>query len=88
MPADSLWNVYILRCADNTFYTGICLNLTRRINEHNHSNELSARYTRARRPVALVYHECLPSRSAAAKREHQIKQLSREQKATLINRCE
>ncbi len=88
MPTDSLWNVYILRCADDTFYTGICLDLTRRINEHNHSNELGARYTRTRRPVALVYHECLSSRSAAAKREHQIKQLSREQKAKLINRRE
>jgi putative endonuclease len=85
MSAESVWNVYILRCADETFYTGICLDLPRRINEHNYHKELGARYTRARRPVTLVYYESVPSRSDAAKREHQIKQLSREQKITLIN---
>lgn len=79
------WKVYVLRCSDDTFYTGICLDLPRRLNEHNHSNELGARYTRTRRPVTVVYQEAVMSRSAAAKREHQIKTLTRAQKAELIN---
>ncbi len=78
------WYVYILKCADQSLYTGITTDLTRRINEHN-LEKTAARYTRARRPVSLVYHESVVDRSAASKREHQIKQLSLRQKHQLMN---
>ena len=79
------WNIYIVRCADETFYTGICIDIDRRIDEHNHNDALGARYTRSRRPVALMYIENVSSRSEAAKRERKIKALTRQQKQALIN---
>ena len=78
------WFVYILRCADQTLYTGIAQDTARRLIEHNEDNRLAARYTRARRPVQLVYSESQPTRSAAAQREAAIKQLSRIEKENLI----
>jgi putative endonuclease len=78
------WFVYIVRCADNTLYTGITRDTQRRVQEHNADNRLGARYTRARRPVALVYREGHASRAAAAQREAAIKQLPRWRKEILI----
>jgi len=78
----SSWHVYILECRDGTYYTGSASNLESRIKKHNCGK--GARYTRGRRPVKLVYHETFPSRSRAAKREHQIKKLTRAQKEVLI----
>ncbi len=80
----SAWQVYILRCADGSLYTGIARDLDRRIAEHNADNGLGASYTRSRRPVVLVYAESAADRSSASKREYAIKQLSREQKLALI----
>lgn len=76
------WQVYIVRCADATLYTGIARDVTKRIDEHNHSH-LAARYTRARRPVVLVYLESCDSRSEALRREIAIKKLSRRDKERL-----
>jgi len=76
------WQVYIVRCADATLYTGIARNLQKRIDEHNHGR-LAARYTRARRPVVLVYSEPCESRSEALRREIAIKKLSRMDKEQL-----
>ena len=77
------WFVYILRCADNTLYTGITTDVARRIAEHNAGKEPGARYTRGRGPVRLVYAEEAVSRSAAASREAAIKQLDRSRKLAL-----
>ncbi len=78
------WYVYILKCADNTLYTGITVDVDRRVNEHNNNNQLAAKYTRVRRPVKLVYQEQLNTRSQAAKREYEIKKLKREDKKALL----
>ncbi|MEI6835939.1 MAG: GIY-YIG nuclease family protein [Candidatus Falkowbacteria bacterium] len=78
-----MYYVYILKCADNTLYTGITVDLERRLKEHNGSS-LGAKYTAVRRPVALVYFEELTDRSGASKREHLIKNLSRQEKLKLI----
>jgi putative endonuclease len=51
------WFVYILRCADDTLYTGITTDVARRVREHNAGVALAARYTRSRRPVALAHVE-------------------------------
>ena len=77
------WFVYILRCRDNTFYTGITTDLSRRLAEHN-GGKRGARYTMARRPVTMVYAEPAPSRSAAARREYQLRRLSAAAKRSLI----
>lgn len=75
--------VYIVRCSDDTLYTGITTDLARRIDEHNTSAK-GARYTRARRPVELVYSEPCSDKSAALKREHALKRLERAAKLLLI----
>ena len=79
----SKWSVYIVQCADGSYYTGISTDVERRINEHN-QGKAAAAYTRARRPVTLVYQECAGSRSMAGKREYEIRQLSRGEKRELI----
>ena len=78
------WKVYIVECADGTYYTGITTNIERRILEHNYSFK-SAKYTRSRRPVRLVYEESHADRSLASKREYQIKKMKRKDKVSLIN---
>lgn len=80
------WHVYIVHCSDGTFYTGIATDVARRIAEHNGEGRAGARYTRARRPVKLVYQEEAEDRSAAGQREYAIKQLSRLEKQLLIRR--
>ena len=78
------WFVYILRCADGSLYTGVATDLERRLAEHNGSGKLGARYTRARRPVVLVYSEAAESRSAACQREAAIKKLGKVEKERLV----
>ena len=77
------WCVYMLRCSDNSLYTGITNDLDKRLQEHN-TGRAAARYTRSRRPVTLVYRESQPSKSAALKREYELKQLSKLQKEAFI----
>lgn len=76
--------VYIVECADGTYYTGIATDVERRIMEHNGAKGRGARYTAARRPVALVYQAPFDTRSQALKGEIQIKRLSRRAKEVLI----
>jgi putative endonuclease len=74
--------VYMVRCADGTFYTGWTTDVARRIAQHNAGR--GARYTRMRRPVELVYREEAPDRSIAMRREVTIKKLDRERKERLV----
>ena len=76
------WTVYILECADRTFYTGITTDIHRRVAEHN--NGVGAKYTRGRRPVVVAYTEASLNRSTASKREQYIKRLTRGAKLELI----
>jgi len=76
--------VYILKCSDDTLYTGITTDLKRRLDEHNNSVK-GAKYTKLRRPVSLMYSEESEGRSSASKREYAIKKLSRLKKLELIN---
>ena len=78
------YHLYILKCSDNTLYTGITTDLSRRVEEHNTSAK-GAKYTRVRRPVVLVYSEEFVDRSSASKREYYIKKkMSRVEKLELI----
>jgi putative endonuclease len=75
--------LYILKCADKTLYTGITTSLLRRVGEHN-AGKLGSKYTRARRPVKLVYSRAFKNRSMASKEEVRIKVLKREEKLGVI----
>ena len=75
--------VYIVECSDGTYYTGITTNVKRRLLEHNYSFK-SAKYTRSRRPVTLVYCKQVGTRSEAQKEEYRIKKLNRAQKQRII----
>lgn len=77
-----LWTVYILRCRDDTLYTGIAVDLRRRLEAHGRG--VAAKYTRSRRPVTLVYGERQPDRSSALKREAALRRLGRAGKLALI----
>ena len=74
--------IYIVRCADDTLYTGWTTDLARRIAAHNGGT--GAKYTRARRPVTLLYHETFATKEEALRREYAITQLPREKKMQLI----
>ena len=73
---------YILICKDDSLYTGWTNDLKKRITSHNAGK--GAKYTKARRPVELVYYEEFQTREEAMKREYAIKQLSRKEKEALI----
>ncbi|MFC1617687.1 GIY-YIG nuclease family protein [Patescibacteria group bacterium] len=80
-----MWHVYILKCSDNTLYTGIAKNLSQRIAEHN-SEKSQTKYTRARQPVKLVFSKRKKTRATAAREEAQIKKLSRLEKLKYIKK--
>lgn len=77
--------IYILKCADNTFYVGSTNNLEKRLHQHNNLKS-GAHYTKIRRPVVLVYSENVSTYAEARKREGEIKRLKREEKIILITR--
>jgi putative endonuclease len=79
---DRPWFVYIVACADDTLYAGVTTDAAARVGKHNQG--LGAKYTRTRRPVALVYLEPAGNRGAAQKREHEIKRMSAGEKRRLI----
>lgn len=83
MSVKKAWFVYIVRCADDTLYTGITTDIERRMKEHN-SEKQGAKYTRVRQPVELVFSEEQKDRSSASTREYQIKKLSRNKKLQLL----
>ena len=76
------WYVYVLRCRDDSLYTGITRNVDKRLAMHNRGT--GAKYTRGRGPVELVYTQACPDKSAALRRELEIKALPRQKKLELI----
>lgn len=80
----SAWALYILKCNDDSLYTGITNNIEKRIADHEAGN--GAKYTRGRGPFELVYQEKCLDRSDASKREFEIKKLSRSEKENLLKK--
>ena len=78
------WKLYILRCGDGSLYTGISTDIDRRLEEHRSGK--GAKYTRGRGPLELVYQEECGDKSAASRREWEVKALSREEKLKLIEK--
>jgi putative endonuclease len=84
-PATSaapVWSLYILRCGDGSFYTGVTNDLERRLRAHQEGK--ASRFTRTRRPVEMVYREECGTRSQALTRECAVKSLSRQAKEDLV----
>lgn len=81
----SEWYVYIARCADKSLYTGVTTEPKRREREHNGELQGGAKYTRARRPVKIIWSELHNGRSEATQREYQIKRFSRQKKLALVS---
>ncbi len=73
---------YILECRDGSFYTGWTNNLKKRLRSHNEGR--GSKYTKARRPVRLVYYESYGTKQEAMRREYQIKRMTRRQKEKLL----
>ncbi|MCL5668486.1 MAG: GIY-YIG nuclease family protein [Gammaproteobacteria bacterium] len=80
--SEKAWFCYILKCADGSLYTGVTTEPERRTRQHN--DGLGAKYTRARRPVKMIYCEPAQSQRHALRREHEIRTLSRARKLSLI----
>lgn len=80
---DKQWHVYILRCNDNTLYTGITDDVQQRVAAHNAGK--GAKYTRGRGPTRVVYKESCENKSQALRRELEIKRLSRKEKLALCS---
>ncbi|NDV61459.1 GIY-YIG nuclease family protein [Puniceicoccales bacterium CK1056] len=80
------WSVYIVRCADNSLYTGVAIDVERRFTEHQSQGPKAAKYVRGRAPLKLVYTQALGTRSEAMAEEWRIKQLSKLDKEKLIRR--
>lgn len=78
------WNLYILRCGDGSLYTGIAVDVERRLQMHRSGK--GAKYTRGRGPLELVYREECEDHSAALKRELAVKALTKEEKENLIGK--
>ena len=76
------WSIYLLRCADGSFYTGITTDVSRRISEHEQGNR-GAKYLRGRGPFELVYQRAVGDRSIATRIEYCVKQLSKSEKEDL-----
>lgn len=82
MRKTKAYYTYIVRCCDNTLYTGFTTDLEQRVQTHNAKK--GAKYTKSRTPVELVYYETFETKQLALRREAEIKKLSRQEKLRLI----
>ena len=82
--ARKTWHVYVIRCADNTLYTGITNDLIRRFKEHNAQSTKSAKYLRGKAPLKLVFQLCVESKRQALQLEYKLKTLSKLEKELII----
>ena len=82
--SDSQYNLYILRCGDGSLYTGIAIDVAKRLREHENGKR-GAKYLRGRGPLCLVFEQSLGDRSAATRAERRVKRLDRAQKEALVS---
>lgn len=76
---ETVWSVYLLRCADDSLYTGIALDVRRRLLEHE-QGQRGAKYLKGRGPLRLVFEQAVGDRSAASRVEHRLKRLAKDEK--------
>jgi len=77
------WYLYMVRCDDGSLYTGVSTDVARRFREHQRGGARTARYLRTRKPVGMIFTQCVGDRSAALVAEHAIKRLDKPQKEAL-----
>jgi len=82
---ENKWSIYVVECSDKQLYCGISTDVVRRVTEHNHDDRRSAKFTRGRRPVRLVYHIPVGDHSSALSAERKFKRLSRPEKRAVIH---
>ena len=82
--ASTVWWLYLIRCGDDSLYTGITTDVARRFEEHESQSPKGAKYTRGKLPLVLVYQKAIGTRSEASKEEIRVKALSRKEKLALI----
>jgi len=82
--SDNSWFLYVIRCKDNSLYTGVTTDISRRVREHS-SESKGAKYTRSRGPFDVVYCERCIDRSAAQKKESAFKKLSKKEKEKKVS---
>ena len=86
MSKENTYSLYIVECADGTYYTGICTDLERRLEEHNTDDKKGAKYTKVRRPVKLVFSASnIKNRKLASRGEFYLKKLTRKKKQLIIS---
>lgn len=78
-----MWYVYFVRCADNSLYCGITKDLEKRVEAHN-TKKAGAKYTRSRRPVALVWSRTVKNRSEASRIESSLKKMNKSMKEKIV----
>jgi len=88
LQAEPCWHVYLVECADSTYYCGVTNNIGRRLKQHNGQLAGGAKYTRARRPVRLLVAVACPDKSTACSLEYAIKAVPREQKTSMLAACQ
>jgi putative endonuclease len=81
---DSIWFLYLVRCCDNSLYTGITTDVRRRITEHRGKG--GAKYLRGKMPLRLVFKKLIGTRSEALKEEHRVKRMSKGEKEAMVRR--
>ena len=82
--AETEYSVYIIRCADDTLYTGIAVDVERRLGEHE-SGPRGAKYLKGRGPLKLMFSQAVGDRALASRFEYRVKKLSRFEKQALID---
>ncbi|MDB4662638.1 GIY-YIG nuclease family protein [Verrucomicrobiales bacterium] len=82
--SESIWFVYIIRCADGSLYCGIAIDVARRFGEHEEGAPKGAKYTRGKGPLELVFQKEIGTRSEACKEELRIKKLSKKAKLLML----
>ncbi len=85
MTDRTVWSIYMIRCGDNSLYTGISNDVSKRFAVHQSGNSQSAKYTRTRHPLKLVFTEKIGTKSAASRAEYKLKQLPKTSKELLIS---
>ena len=81
---ESVWWVYVIRCGDDSLYTGIATDVDRRFSEHESQGPKSAKYLRGRLPLKIVFRKEIGTRSEASKEELRLKKMSRREKLALV----
>ena len=84
--SEQCWTLYLIRCGDDSLYTGITTDVNRRLKEHNGDAGKGAKSLRGKRPLTLAFEARARDRSAALKLEYRVKQLSKTEKEALVSR--